>query len=123
MSAEMVAVKISKLEGRALDHAVAQARGLPTTGRIPHYSKTWALVGPLIDELRLTFASFGTGPAINGRPHIYPIVCIPANSKSSYYVAAEGPTHLIAACRSYVFAKMTMDKDGEVMVPASLVTQ
>lgn len=123
MSAEMVAVKIARLEGKALDYAVGLARGL--VGDCGNrYSTSWALTGPLIEELRMTFATFGTGPAINGKPHIYPIVCIPANSlRNSYYVAAEGPTHLIAACRCYVFAKMTMDKDGEVMVPASLVTQ
>ncbi len=122
MSAEMVAVKISKLEGRALDHAVAQARGLPTTGRIFHYSQGWDLTGRLIDELRMTFATFGTGPALSGQGAVdYPIVCIPG-IRGKYY-ASEGPTHLIAACRCYVLAKMSMDADGEVMVPASLVTQ
>lgn len=121
MSAEMVAVKISKLEGKALDHAVTQARSMPTTGRIFSYSQGWDLTGPLIDELRMTFATFGTGPAINGKEHIYPIVAIPG-IRGRFY-ASEGPTHLIAACRCYVLAKMSMDADGEVMVPASLVTQ
>lgn len=121
MSDEMVAVKISKLQDRALDHAVQQARGLPTTGKIPHYSRTWSMTGQLISELRMTFATFGTGPVINGKEHIYPIIAIPG-IRGKYH-ASEGPTHLIAACRCYVLAKMSMDADGEVMVPASLVTQ
>lgn len=122
MSAEMVAVKISKLQGRVLDHAVQQARGLPTTGKIPHYSRTWSMIGPLISELRMTFATFGTGKSVSGHgADDFPIVAIPG-IRGKYH-ASEGPDHLIAACRCYVLAKMSMDADGEVMIPASLVTQ
>lgn len=119
-SAEMVAVKISRLKGRALDYAVDLAMGFDPA--YPPYSTDWNLTGPLIDELRMTFATFGTGPALSGQGAVdYPIVCIPG-IRGKYY-ASEGPTHLIAACRCYVLAKMSMDADGEVMVPAALVTQ
>ena len=122
MSAEMVAVKISKLEGRALDYAVDIARGFPLLAGLRRYSTSWTMTGPLIDELRMTFATFGTGPALSGQGAVdYPIVCIPG-IRGKYY-ASEGPTHLIAACRCYVLAKMSMDADGEVMIPAALVTQ
>lgn len=121
MSTEMVAVKISRLEGRALDYAVTCATGTKPVGILNYYSISWMVTGPLIEELRMTFATFGTGPAINGKPHIYPIIAIPG-IRGKYH-ASEGPTHLVAACRCYVLAKMSMDADGEVMVPASLVTQ
>lgn len=121
MSTELVAVKISRLEGRALDYAVDIARGFPLLAGLRRYCTSWTMTGELIEEMRMTFATFGTGPAINGKPHIYPIIAIPG-IRGKYH-ASEGPTHLIAACRCYVLAKMSMDADGEVMVPASLVTQ
>jgi hypothetical protein len=134
MSAEMVAVKISRLEGKALDYATAQAAGEEYSRICSDYgdvnsvytelfepSTDWAVCGPLIIELRMTFATFGTGPIINGKEHIYPIIAIPG-IRGKYH-ASEGSTHLIAACRCYVLAKMSMDADGEVMVPVSLVTQ
>jgi hypothetical protein len=116
----MVAVKISRLKDEALDYAVGVARGLQV-GIANRYSLSWNLTGELIEEMRMTFATFGTGPAINGKLHIYPIIAIPG-IRGKYH-ASEGPTHLIAACRCYVLAKMSMDADGEVMIPAALVTQ
>lgn len=124
MSAEMVAVKISKLEGKALDHAVAQARGQSTAERIFPYSQGWDLTGPLIEELQMNFATLGGQCRNRSRSKTNPplrIVAMPGIADR--YHSMDGPTHLIAACRCYVLAKMSMDADGEVMVPASLVTQ
>lgn len=122
---DLVPVKISKLEGFALDWAVHIACGLdPECGAYSTkpYSAEWSCIGPLISEMRMTFATFGTGQAVSGiGAEDFPIIAIPG-IRGKYH-ASEGPTHLVAACRCYVLAKMSMDADGEVMIPAALVTQ
>lgn len=148
MSAEMVAVKISRLEGRALDYAVSKAadykpffiedepgesywasqvrsggyQEISYGGFSP--STYWDQCGPLIEELQMNFATLGGQCRNRSRRETNPplrIVAMPGIADR--YHSMDGPTHLIAACRCYVLAKMSMDSDGEVMVPAALVTQ
>lgn len=128
----MIEVKTSELEGAALDWAVAQADGFPVqyskrlgvhvqktmqVSADPSYirmgsryqpSTDWSQGGPLIDKYQIEFryvsdeivrAVLATGAAFIPTPF------------------GTGQTHLIAACRAIVAAKL-----GEtVSVPAELL--
>lgn len=97
------------LLGAELDAAVALAerRGLSLSltgeqqqcfvdGILFAPSTNWADGGPIIDRERMNFATVGTGPR-DAAGHL-PIIAICLNSR----IAAEGPTHLIAAMRAFV---------------------
>lgn len=134
---EMVEVKTAELVGPALDWAVAEAEGIQRfvmdndwpgnsavddaadrdrvvicnlIGRLVvarggwsdewKPSATWAQGGPLIDKHRMSFWG--------GENYVY-AVCAGGEGY--------GPTHLVAACRAIVAAKL----GGAVQVPAALV--
>ena len=132
-AAEMVTVKISRLMGVALDWAVARATDLPLPpeanqgdmiligtgiGDLRRFSPTtdWTHIGPLILKWRINFATLGKDPAKLG-----PVVAMPGIA--GRYHSMDGPDHLVAACRCIVLAKMSMDPDGEILIPSSLVTR
>lgn len=130
---ELVAVKTSDLSGAALDWAVAIAEfgkvyvypdgGVcPPNGTISmndddgslwtnigefHHgagwapSADWSQGGPLIDKHRISFVTTGTGPSDEQGNE--PIVAIAGGLN---WKACEGKTHLIAACRAAVAAKL-----------------
>ena len=80
----------------------------------PRYypSSNWAQGGALIDKHRMSFAASGTGP--RDEHGNQPIVAI---GDELNWKAGEGPTHLIAACRSIVRGAL-----GDIVkVPACLV--
>jgi hypothetical protein len=135
MSAEMVAVKISRLTGIALDWAVARALELPLTaeacqtdmiligtgiGDLRRFSPSsdWNHIGPLILKWRMNFATLGTKDAAGKSGPVVAKPGIPGR-----YYPMDGQDHMVAASRCIVLAKMSMDSDGEMLIPTSLVTQ
>lgn len=76
-------------------------------------STDWSQGGPLIDAHSISFATIGTGRRdANGKE---PVVSIISGVDGG---VGQGPTHLIAACRAIVHAKV-----GEsVEIPDDLVT-
>ncbi|ASP07888.1 TPA: phage protein NinX family protein [Pseudomonas aeruginosa] len=141
---ETVEVKTCELEGAALDWAVAMAEGEEVivhdigqyrydvrggihcckygctfgprsiTEEVERYepSDSWAQGGPLIEKHRFEFEWIGSD--WHGEPLRFFTACgcdMPADATSA------GPTHLIAACRAIVRAKL-----GETInVPAELI--
>ena len=122
----MKTVRVSDLEGAALDWAVAKACGIGVWVKNGHVfqdilgtpdnpcsvwspSKGWGQCGPLI-EGRIVFL------ALNGRMNRRPDgwSCLPVGTRG---VPAFGETPLIAACRAIVAAKL-----GDVVdVPEELL--
>jgi hypothetical protein len=118
---QMIEVKTAELSGPALRWAVAQAEGLEVTIHPPAYGNghrlavngrteayrpdmDWSQSGPLIEKHRIGFGLY---------PNAY-FACTGLNDCGG---EASGPTHLIAACRAIVSAKL-----GEtVAVPAELL--
>ncbi|EMS3863840.1 TPA: DUF2591 domain-containing protein [Pseudomonas aeruginosa] len=122
---ETVEVKTCELEGAALDWAVAVIEGydlmkhpfrrafIPNFGYCDYSPSTnWTFGGPLIEKHRFEFEWIGSD--WHGEPLRLFTACgcdMPADATSA------GPTHLIAACRAIVRAKL-----GEtVSVPAELI--
>lgn len=112
----MIEVKTAELIGPALDWAVALATGrymqedlrhrAPVTHdtRDPELwrpSLIWSHGGPLIEKYRVSFVTIGTGP--EDEEGNEPIVAL---TSGLHYKACEGKTHLIAACRAIVAAKL-----------------
>lgn len=128
-----VKVKTQDLSGAALDWAVAKAEGFEpmifpmsrmevavSEGRHPNgsfsargcnYSTDWSQGGPLIEKYRVSFATMGTGPEDEDGNE--PVVAITSGLN---YKACNGKTHLIAACRAIVAARL----GDEVDVPEGL---
>ena len=112
----MVKVKTAELEGAPLDWAVAKAAGwdfskefyrIMAQGYRP--STDWSQGGPLIEKYKLEIVQAGHGFA-----------CVKSWVFSCYDVDElhpEGSTHLIAAMRAIVAAKL----GDEVEVPGELV--
>lgn len=109
---EMIEVKTSELIGPALDWATAKAsetkiddsRGKELRIDIaPGLQSPWAPSvnwyqgGPLIDKYRVSFVTSGTGPEDDSGNE--PIVALTSGLN---YKAANGKTHLLAACRAIV---------------------
>lgn len=129
-------IKTSELEGAALDwatgvavkgpdcviyeddgsHVSAHSYHEKTTSGYWHGwmpSTQWSQGGPLIDEHGISFATVGTGPRdASGKE---PVVSIISGIDGGI---GQGPTHLIAACRAIVAAKLGDNVD----VPDALVT-
>jgi hypothetical protein len=128
---EFVEVKTAELIGAALDWAVAQIEGVKFIrhylsvsdfrGPVPVYtslhnyrpSTDWSHGGPLIDkhQLDLKFERKGLMYAYQCQDDGLPII-VTEDAFGSY-----GLTHLIAACRAIVHAKL----GGTVLVPGELV--
>lgn len=117
---KMVEVKVSELEGAALDYAVAKAEGDEhwTSDRNPDWfawrmrnwkpSTDWSQGGPLIDEYRPDIQGVRSGGFVaylnNYMDDLDPLV------------TGQGDTYLIAACRAIVAAKL----GDTVKIPAEL---
>lgn len=122
---KMVEVKTAELIGSALDWAVAQIEkpanliclnsfngGPRTRGNLPHYSADWSQGGPMIEKYDITFMR-----GVEGADEKYFAVMAAPSRTSIGQQTAGGETHLIAACRAIVAAKL-----GDVVsVPAELV--
>jgi hypothetical protein len=138
---EFVEMQSALLGGSPLDYAVAKAEGfelrrlkhdfrLSLNGadagflrkksqgfkvNRPGYwqpSLDWNQGGPLIDKHRISFVTNGTGPSDEQGNE--PIVAIAGGLN---WKACEGKTHLIAACRAVVAAKL----GDTVSVPKELL--
>lgn len=127
---EMIEVKTAELIGPALDWAVAEAIGvnpfcinssfiiaetpeflshvLPIGGSRFHPSSDWSLGGPLIKKNLIAFS-------VEREDVILAVLC----DEYGMYISGwrQGETHLIAACRAIVAAKL----GDTVLVPAQLV--
>lgn len=124
---EMIAVKTAELAGAALDWAVAQAIGADqvefgvvgsaafiacihrgTWERNWRPSTDWSQGGPLIEKHLVSFC-------VEHEDVILAVLC----DDYGMYISGwrQGETHLIAACRAIVAAKM----GDTVQVPAQLV--
>lgn len=111
----MIEVKTAELSGPALDWAVAKAEcfDVEIPARDVVWSKyggcyspsiNWEQGGALVHEYRIAFA-------------LYPDLYFAALGHNEFSGTAMGETHLIAACRAIVAAKL-----GEtVQVPAELL--
>lgn len=119
---QMIEVKTAELSGAALDWAVAKAEGVSVflstsnTGTLTCWlsekpkqqyspSTRWRQAGPLIENNRIGFGLY---------PNAY-FACTGLNDCGG---EASGPTHLIAACRAIVAAKL----GDTVAVPAELLS-
>lgn len=122
----MVKVKTAELEGAALDYAVAccleecevhDLYGIYMVGEVDpgvnfKPSTDWSQGGPLIEKYGLSIGGSFQGV-------IHACVSVESLPKNSVVSSQTGPTHLIAACRAIVAAKL-----GDVVdVPGDLVGQ
>jgi hypothetical protein len=109
-----VKVKTSELQGKQLDWAVAKAEGREEFfghglgAKFAYYpSKKWADGGKIIDREQIMF-------------HAGPDKAVMAYLRRTGYAMAgcswAGPTHLIAACRCFCYAKL----GGEIDIPEEL---
>lgn len=111
----MIEVKTAELSGAALDWAVGIAEGIPL--QIPVrdvvwsqycevYSPSvrWDFCGPLIEYYQICFAA-------------YPNSYFATLAHNDHCGSAMGGTHLIAACRAIVAAKL----GDTVQIPAELL--
>lgn len=124
---ELVEMKTSDLEGEALNWAVAKAEGVAVQlvrgGRYGqpdsrwvvsgvgwvidarfNWAADWALTGPLIDKYKMGFGVYSDA--------YFAVVGV--NELSG---AENGLTHLVAACRAIVFAKL----GDTILIPTELV--
>ncbi len=103
-------MKVSELQGAALDWAVAKCEGLdywqPEIGPSqPDYSTDWLSGGPIIER-----------EGIHIKRHPSDWIALPYDSVFSEEAYQQGPTPLIAAMRCYVISKL----GDEVEVPNEL---
>lgn len=119
----IIEVKTADLIGSALDWAVAKADGLPLSeeacqddfiligtgcGDLERFSPStdWSQGGPLIEKYRMHFLKAADG---------YAAYYLPDSVRPAFY--RNGGTHLIAACRAIVAAKL-----GDVVqIPSELL--
>lgn len=141
LNTTLVDVATKDLSGAALDWAVSSVEGVKIKINLPYRapagnvygspclecvdltdvigqlldwspSTNWSQGGALIHKYRMSFATMGTGP--KDEHGNQPIVAI---GDELNWKAGEGPTHLIAACRSIVRGAL-----GDIVkVPACLV--
>ena len=116
--------KISELEGRALDWAVAKANGLdfyqPDYGPSePEFSTDWAQGGPIIERDLITveaqFKSAGYECPL-GQWYWVATMLDACGDMDTDTVDTPGPTPLVAAMRCYVASKL----GNTVDIPDSL---
>jgi hypothetical protein len=125
----MQEVKTVDLAGPALDWAIAQIEGVEVAIAAPQYgtgwrvykpnfggkyspSTDWAFGGPLVEKHRISFVTHGTGP--DDEDGNEPIVALTSGLN---YRALAAKTHLLAACRAIVAAKL----GDTVQVPKELL--
>lgn len=125
----MVEVKTADLAGVALDWAVAQAEGrdlatldsdpgvlyevfLGMLGAAYRPSSDWSQGGPLIDVYQVEFSICDTTDIVGAS-----MFCWKSYGKSHRTRWSKGETHLIAACRAIVSAKL----GDTVSVPRELM--
>ena len=118
---DLIEVQTSALAAAALDWAVARVEGIEVAIAEPHYgtdwriyrpesggkyspSMDWAVGGPLIRSHRMGFGIYPDGF----------FACVGLDDLSG---SASGPSHLIAACRAIVAAKL----GDTVQVPKELI--
>lgn len=116
---EMIEIKTSELIGPALDWAVAKAEGLDCglwkKGSAPGYcviikstffcpATKWSDCGPLFEKYMIGFV-------------VYSDAYFAVVARNEMHGYENGPTHLIAACRAIVAAKL----GDTVSVPKELM--
>ena len=104
-------IKTSELIEEALDWAVGVVEGLGDIAPevlVMSYmpSNNWATCGPLIEKYRISFVTIGTGP--EDEQGNEPIVAL---TSGLHYKACQGKTHLVAACRAIVAARLGDEVD------------
>lgn len=125
-------MKVSELQGAALDWAVARALNLNEEDYVeidnlygpvwrgPEYSTDWAVAGPIIEREKIgvwwaTHYVDDEGQEYGN--HWYAEMgCTDENADSRYCGVEDGPTPLVAAMRCYVASKL----GDEVEVPEEL---
>lgn len=119
---KMVEVKVSELQGAALDLAVASIEGydlmkhpfrrafIPGVGHVDYSPSTdWSQGGLLIERYSVSIAAHVAGK-------VKACVGIDVIPYARAVSTQGGPTHLIAACRAIVSAKL----GDTVQIPAEL---
>ena len=112
-------IKISELQGAALDWAVAKCEGIELTNYSGNLfirydgdgwqpTTDWAQGGPIIEYEKIGITPTSRAPSFAWAAH-----CIPDEGVEYY---AYGPTPLIAAMRCYVSSKL----GDEVEIPEEL---
>jgi Protein of unknown function (DUF2591) len=114
-------MKVSELQGAALDWAVAKALGEYKPVAVPRYSTDWAQGGPIIERERIgvwwaTPYVDDDGGVEYGNHWYAEIGCTDDNADEPYKGGATGPTPLIAAMRLYVYSKL----GDEIELPEEL---
>ena len=99
-------VKVSELQGAALDWAVNQIEECCDDPHTPFFSTNWAQGGPIIEQERISVE-----PCFDLK-----WVAICTESPNSAF-EEEGPTPLVAAMRCYVASKL----GDEVYMPDELM--